>query len=101
MTVEKVLAIPISAVINTGVRKIAYRQGDPGMFDMVEVVVGPRAGEFYPVLAGLRPGDQVATAGSFLVDAENRLNPAASSQYFGASGGPQGGEPPSHAGHQH
>jgi hypothetical protein len=92
---EKVLSVPESAVINTGVRKIVYRESAPGTFDMVEVLVGPKAGEFYPVLSGLAPNDRVATAGAFLVDAENRLNPAASAQYFGASGGPQS------AGHQH
>jgi len=98
--VEKVLAVPESAIIDTGVRKVAYRQSAPGVFDMVEVRLGARAGEFYPVLAGLEEGDQVATAGAFLVDAENRLNPAAGAQYFGASGGPQGGG--SHSGgHQH
>lgn len=32
---------------------------------------------FYPVLKGLAPGDRIVTAGSFLVDAETRLNPAA------------------------
>jgi Cu(I)/Ag(I) efflux system membrane fusion protein len=87
--VEKVLAVPESAVIDTGVRKIVYRESAPGTFDMVEVRVGPKAGEFYPVLSGLAPGDKIATAGAFLVDAENRLNPAASAQYFGATGGPQ------------
>jgi multidrug efflux pump subunit AcrA (membrane-fusion protein) len=93
--VEKVLAVPESAVVNTGTRRIVYREGAPGVFDMVEVELGPRAGEFFPVRSGLVAGDQVATAGAFLVDAENRLNPAASAQYFGASGGPQGD------GHQH
>lgn len=86
--VEKSLAVPVSAVVNTGTRKIVYRETEPGTFDMLEVKVGNRAGEFYPVLSGLNPGDRVATAGAFLVDAENRLNPAASAQYFGASGGP-------------
>jgi hypothetical protein len=80
---EKVLTVPESAVIDTGTRKIAYRQSAPGTFDMVEVKLGPRAGEYYPVLAGLAEGDQVATAGAFLVDAENRLNPSAAAQYFG------------------
>ena len=87
--VEKSLAIPASAVINTGTRRIVYRESEPGTFDMLEIQVGKRAGEFYPVLSGLKSGDRVATAGAFLVDAENRLNPAASAQYFGASGGPQ------------
>ena len=76
-----------------------YREADPGTFDMLEVKVGNRAGEFYPVLSGLRSGDRVATAGAFLVDAENRLNPAASAQYFGASGGPQ--QNPAGGAHKH
>lgn len=91
--VEKSLAVPVSAVVNTGTRKVVYRETDPGTFDMLEVKVGNRAGEFYPLLSGLNPGDRVATAGAFLVDAENRLNPAASAQYFGASGGPQQAPP--------
>jgi len=93
--VEKVLAVPAAAVINTGTRQIVYRESGPGIFDMVGVELGSRAGEFYPVRGGLNPGDQVATAGAFLVDAENRLNPAAAAQYFGATGAPQSG------GHQH
>jgi hypothetical protein len=94
---EKVLAVPEAAVIDTGTRKIIYREAiaGSGTFDMIEVQLGPRAGEFYPVVAGLGPGDRVATQGAFLVDAENRLNPAAGAQFFGASANPQGG------GHQH
>lgn len=47
------------------------------------------------MLKGLKAGDQVAAAGGFLIDAETRLNPAAASTYFGASGGPQcGGSAP-------
>lgn len=97
--VEKTLSVPVSAVINTGTRKIVYRETDPGTFDMLEVQIGRRAGEFYPVLGGLKPGDHVATAGAFLVDAENRLNPAASAQFFGASGNPQ--QTPAGGAHKH
>ena len=84
---ERVLAVPVSAVIDTGRRRVAYREASPGVFDMVEVKLGERAGEYYPVLSGLAARDRVATAGAFLVDAENRLNPAAHAQYFGAAGG--------------
>ena len=84
--IEKPLAVPESAVIDTGRRKIVYREKSEGEFDMVEVTLGPRAGEFYPVVGGLEEGDQVAAAGAFLIDAENRLNPSAAAQYFGASG---------------
>ncbi|MDO8631888.1 MAG: efflux RND transporter periplasmic adaptor subunit, partial [Phycisphaerales bacterium] len=97
--IEKTLSVPVSAVINTGTRRVVYRETAPGTFDMLAVKVGNRAGEFYPVLSGLNHGDRVATAGAFLVDAENRLNPAASAQYFGASGGPQ--QSPAGGAHKH
>ncbi len=96
--IEKVPAVPESAVIQTGTRDIVYREREPGVFEMVEVKLGHRAGEFYPIIDGLKAGERVATQGAFLVDAENRLNPAAAAQYFGASGGPRADEPPMHGG---
>jgi Cu(I)/Ag(I) efflux system membrane fusion protein len=85
-------AVPESSVIDTGTRKVVYRVAEPGVYDGVEVQLGPRSGAFYPVVRGLEAGDEVATAGSFLIDAETRLNPAAGASYFGASGGPQEGK---------
>jgi multidrug efflux pump subunit AcrA (membrane-fusion protein) len=87
-----VLAVPEQAVIDTGTRKIVYRESEPDTFDGVEVQLGPRCGAFYPVLRGLQAGDRVAAAGSFLIDAETRLTGAASSAYFGSSGGPHGSD---------
>jgi Cu(I)/Ag(I) efflux system membrane fusion protein len=81
------LAVPDSAVVDTGTRKVVYIESGPGMFDGVEVVLGPRCGEFYPVLRGLAAGQKVATAGSFLIDAETRLNPSIAASYFGAARG--------------
>ncbi len=43
------------------------------------------------MLSGLNPDEEVVTSGSFLVDAETRLNPAAGSIYFGGSGGSKSG----------
>ena len=94
--VEKVLAVPATAVINTGTRTVVYRESAPGTYDMLEVRLGPKAGDFFPVESGLKAGERVATAGAFIVDAENRLNPAAGVQYFGASGGSSGGEQKQH-----
>ncbi len=94
------LALPESAVIDTGTRKVVYLEREPGTFDAVSVELGPRDGGFYTVLGGLSEGDRVVTQGAFLVDAENRLNPAAAGSYFGATGSPtkNGGDvPPSHA----
>jgi Cu(I)/Ag(I) efflux system membrane fusion protein len=89
-----VLAVPETAVIDTGSRKIVYRVADPGVYDGIDVQLGPRCGGFYPVVAGLQAGDKVATAGAFLIDAETRLTGGAGSTYFGASGGTQGDKRP-------
>ena len=67
------LTVPQSAVIDTGDRKVVYREAGPSLYDGVEVELGPRCGEYYPVVKGLEAGDRVATAGSFLIDAETRL----------------------------
>lgn len=88
----KMLAVPESAVIDTGSQTIVYHQTSPGVFDGVRVALGPRmvgphGVVFFPVLRGLQAADKVVTAGSFLIDAETRLNPAAGSIYYGGSGG--------------
>jgi hypothetical protein len=78
VTGSRVLAVPRSAVIDTGDDTIVYVESTPGIYDMKSVKLGPIAGEFYPVLSGLDEGDRVVTVGAFLVDAENRLNPTRS-----------------------
>lgn len=83
----QVLAVPRSAVIDGGAKKVVFIESMPGMFDGVEVVLGPRCGEFYPVVRGLEAGQKVAAAGAFLLDAETRLNPSLVSAYFGAGRG--------------
>ena len=86
---DAVLSIPEQAVIDTGTQQVVYVEREPGVFEGVEVELGPRTGGYYGVIRGLRAGDRVAAAGSFLLDAETRLNPAAASAYFGASGSSQ------------
>ena len=73
----QVLSIPESAVIDTGTRKVVYVETEPGVYEGREVVLGPRSGDRFGVLEGLAPGEKVAAAGAFLIDAESRLNPAA------------------------
>jgi hypothetical protein len=81
----EVLAVPESAVVDTGAKKVVYVERMPGMFDGVEVVLGPRCGSSYPVVRGLEAGDLVATTGAFLIDAETHLNPGVAAGYFGAA----------------
>lgn len=89
------LAVPETSVIDTGTRTVVYRQALPDTFDGVAVELGPKlraadGGAYYPVLSGLAEGDRVVTAGSFLIDAETRLNPALGSTFIGGSSGGKG-----------
>lgn len=93
------LVVPEGAVIDTGKQKIVYREFLPGEYEGVLVTLGPRMVgpdnlQFYPVLSGLKSGEQIVTTGSFLIDAETRLNPAAGSIYIGGSSGGSGNSPP-------
>jgi Cu(I)/Ag(I) efflux system membrane fusion protein len=100
--VEKVLSIPETAVVDTGVRQYVFVEKETGLFDARRVTLGPRAGAYFPVLGGLAPGDRIVTRGSFLIDAEARLNPAG---FVEPEGGPPAKQaapapaPSPHAGH--
>jgi len=68
-----VLAVPRSAVVDTGTRKIVYVPAGNGNFDGREVRLGQPVDQYYPVLAGLRAGDRVVTQGNFLIDSQTRI----------------------------
>jgi hypothetical protein len=86
----KVLAVPESAIVDTGTRTVVFIESMPGTFDGVEVVLGPRCGDDYPVVRGVEAGQNVAVSGAFLLDAETRLNPSLAATYFGAAGSTPG-----------
>ncbi len=86
-----VLAIPFTAVLDTGVRKLAYVDLGGGMFKPVEIRVGQRAGQWVPVLAGLREGDRVAVSANYLMDSQRALGGASGSGFGGDVGGGHGG----------
>jgi len=74
--VGSVLAIPRSAVLETGTRRIVFVEKEPGFFEPREAVLGPVAGDFYPVQSGVLEGEKVVTSGNFLIDSESRLKAA-------------------------
>jgi Cu(I)/Ag(I) efflux system membrane fusion protein len=76
-----VLAVPESAVVDTGVRKLVYVETEPGIFEGRDVVLGPRSDGQFPVIEGLSPGDKVATRGAFLINAEERLEGGAGAMH--------------------
>jgi cobalt-zinc-cadmium efflux system membrane fusion protein len=64
--------VPRQAVQALGHRQVVFipAPDEAGKFVARTVQVGPRRGEFYTVLSGLQPGEQVVTEGSFLLRAE-------------------------------
>jgi Cu(I)/Ag(I) efflux system membrane fusion protein len=90
---DEILSIPESSVIDTGSRKIVYVESEPGVFEGREVILGPRIGNRFPVLEGLAPGERVAAAGAFLIDAESRINPGAARSAPGHDAAPKSRDP--------
>jgi len=71
-TTERITVVPRAAVQTIGDRSVVYvpAEGEEGKFVERAVKVGPPAGEFVPILNGLKPGDKVVTDGSFYLRAE-------------------------------
>lgn len=67
------VVVPRSAVLDTGTRKLVYVAKADGVFEAREIQTGAPSEERYPVLAGLKPGEEVVTNGNFLIDSQTRL----------------------------
>jgi Cu(I)/Ag(I) efflux system membrane fusion protein len=81
------LAIPKSAVLDTGVRQVVYVEVAPGRFSGREVRLGAPAGDLVQVVAGLAAGERVVTSANFLIDSQSQLAAGQSIQWSGASEG--------------
>jgi RND family efflux transporter MFP subunit len=76
LTPDAVL-VPREAVIDTGVRQVAFLSLGGGRFDAREVRMGsPSDDGMVEVLTGLEPGEVVVTSGQFLLDSESRFREA-------------------------
>jgi RND family efflux transporter MFP subunit len=71
------LTIPGDAVVNSGLSKRVYVETSAGHFEAREVEVGWRLKDRVQIVKGLREGESVVAAGTFLVDSESRLQAAA------------------------
>jgi Cu(I)/Ag(I) efflux system membrane fusion protein len=67
------LAVPASAVIETGTRSVVFVERGEGRFEPREISVGLRLPDAYEVLRGLDEGDRVVASGAFFVDSESRI----------------------------
>lgn len=93
---EEVIVVPKSAVMWTGERSVVYVKNatsDKVSFLMKMVTLGPSLGDGYLIKEGLEVGDEIATNGTFSIDAAAQLAGKPSMM------SPEGGVPVS--GHNH
>lgn len=92
------LLVPREAVIDTGVRQLAFVDLGDGHFEPRTVQLGEAGEEGYvAVRSGLAPGERVVVSGQFLLDVESRLREAA--RKFWLPSGPDEGA--THGAHHH
>lgn len=82
-SVNKILTIPVSAVLDSGSRKIVYIAKDASTFESRDVILGPRSGDYFPVLKGLYSGERVVTRGGFFIDSQFQIMGSPSLYYPG------------------
>lgn len=83
-----VLSIPVSAIIDSGMRQVAIADLGDGKFAPRAVRLGRRGGDYVEILEGLALGDNIVTKANFLIDAESNLKAALT-----ALSGGDGGQP--------
>ncbi|RJP17039.1 MAG: efflux RND transporter periplasmic adaptor subunit [Candidatus Abyssobacteria bacterium SURF_5] len=93
---NRALTVPATAPLLTGKRAVVYVEefvNNEPVYVGRQVELGPRAGDYYLVLAGLNEGERVVTRGNFKIDSALQIQAKPSMMKPEGGGGP--------AGHQH
>jgi len=91
-TSDMILAVPKSAVLDTGARKLVYIEKEKGIYVPKEIELGGEAvasingqkKRFYPVISGLLDGMMIVTQANFLIDSQSQITGQAKAVYSGA-----------------
>ncbi len=75
---QPVFAVPASAVIDNGDRRVVFVSKGEGRFEPREVKLGANGGGMVEVREGLGDGDEIVVIGNFLIDSESNLKAALS-----------------------
>lgn len=73
----RALTLPASAVFHSGTRTLVFLNRGEGNLEPREIELGPRVGEDYVVVKGVKQGDSIVTSANFLIDSESQLQAAA------------------------
>jgi membrane fusion protein, copper/silver efflux system len=75
---KPVTVVPTSALIDSGTRQIVLVVRGEGRFEPRAVKLGRRGDGYVEVLDGIKEGEEIVTAATFLIDAESNLKAALS-----------------------
>jgi membrane fusion protein, copper/silver efflux system len=73
---QPVLAVPESAVLDTGSRQAVFVEKGQGRFEPREVKLGRRGGGYIEIREGVAEGEPIVVSANFLIDAESNLKAA-------------------------
>ena len=77
----KMLTIPTTALLDTGIRKVVYIATGDGRYEGRNVITKPRVGDYYPLVSGVKENENIVTYGAYLIDSQAELSGNASIQY--------------------
>jgi multidrug efflux pump subunit AcrA (membrane-fusion protein)/YHS domain-containing protein len=75
------IAVPVDAVLNSGLKKTVFVERGEGFFEPREVETGWRFEDRVQIVKGLAAGERIVVAGNFLIGSESRLKEAAAGMY--------------------
>ena len=70
------IAVPVEAVLDSGLRKTVFVERGEGRFEPREVRTGWRLGDKVEIVEGLTAGERVVVSGTFFLDSESRMRAA-------------------------
>ena len=73
---DPVVAVPVSAVIDSGTQQIVLVDKGEGQFEPREIKLGAYGQDYVEVLKGVKEGESVVTTATFLIDSESNLRAA-------------------------
>jgi Cu(I)/Ag(I) efflux system membrane fusion protein len=73
---EPVVAVPNSAVIDSGDRQVVILDRGEGRFEPRDVKLGRKGDGYVEVMSGILDGESIVVDGNFLIDAESNLQSA-------------------------
>jgi Cu(I)/Ag(I) efflux system membrane fusion protein len=76
MDMGRSLVVPVSAIIPTGKRNIAFVDNGEGKLEPRVLELGGKFGDVYAVKSGLKEGERVVASANFLIDAESKIQGA-------------------------